>query len=281
MEEKELKEKNNKKNLYLIITIVVFTFLIVTLATIFIIKAMPKEETEKVKEPEIVEETEEQEDVIVNIEEKDITQILEQINDYNMYLGELFPVEDTALIENKEILIFANNKIPYNAYSSDGTFMQTDLEKQVAIYFGNTYEINHQDIPCEAIRNEILYKYDSAKRIYTYYGMHGHGGAAYNKGYVHFIDGTYNETQKTYTINTKIIYRNPIHDTSGPATSYYKNATDAMNNTNQIYIVSDEEFMTLKPETVYEKTKDNLPITTYEFKVDSDGNYGLTKVSIK
>ena len=54
-----------------------------------------------------------------------------------------------------------------------------------------------------------------------------------------------------------------------------------MNNTNQIYIVSDEEFMTLKPETVYEKTKDNLPITTYEFKVDSDGNYGLTKVSIK
>ena len=272
--------KNNKINKTLIVIIVVISIILIGVISFTIYSSMsPKEESikeESANEQEKVKST----DKIKPIKAEDAEIMIKQITTYNQYLSTIYPIDDINQIDSKLISDLAYTRIPNISYGPGESFMQTDLEKVIAQFFGNDYEVKHQDIPCFC-DEKIMFKYDSAKRNYSFYGMHGHGGQAYNSGYTNFIDGTYNETQKTYTINTKIIYRNPIGDTAGPATHYYANGKDAMDQTNPIYTVTEEEIMTLQPGVVYDTLKEQLKITSYEFKVDSDGNYGLTKVTIK
>lgn len=277
-EEKNKKTKSNNK--ILIIVIIILSVLL--LGTISYIvydkvfaKAEVKEETKK--EPEKVEQ---EEDRITLVTESQVTTMMEQIKAYNEKLSTSYPIQNINEIDSLKIIDMTYTRIPNIKYVENYSFMQTDLENVVTKYFGNEFKLVHQNIPCFCT-NKIMFKYDSAKRNYTFYGMHGHGGSSINEGYAYFLDGTYNETQKIYTINTKVLYRNAIHGISGPATNYYKSGNDAMKGTNSIYTVPDEEVMTLQPVSVYEKVKEQLPITTYEFKVDSEGNYGLTKVTIK
>lgn len=277
------EEKNkpqNKSNKSLVIIIIILSILLLgTTGFIVYDKVLTKEESKEESKTE-TQEQQPQEDKITPVTESQVSKMMNQIKVYNEKLSTKYPIQSISNIDAVSIIDMTYLKIPNLQFGANASFMQTDLEKVVAEYFGNEYELIHQDIPCFCT-DKILFKYDSAKRNYTFNGTHGHGGTTYNEGYAHFIDGTYNETQKVYTINTKVLYRDAIHGISGPATTYHKTATDAVNNTNSIYTVPEHEVMTLQPGTVYDKVKEQLPITTYEFKVDNEGNYGLTKVTIK
>lgn len=268
------KEKTNNKK-YIIIITILSILLLVSIGYIAYDKIAPKE-TPKTEEKQEEEETEEQ-DKIVTLEELEVSNLLEQIDVYNKYIGELYPLEDTTNISNSEILSFAYLNIP-NLSLSEG-FMQTELEKVVAKYFGSDFPITHDNIMCFA-ENEIIFKYNPATRKYDYYGEHGHGGPTVNGAYTYFIDGTYNEAKKVYTINTKVLYREAVGDTVGPDTAYYGSAQDGLNHTNELYKLEESEIGIITADEVYQKIQDNLKITTYEFKVDEEGNNGLTKVII-
>lgn len=274
-------KQNNKNNNSLIIIIIILVILLIGLISFEVYDKVFTKDKVQTEEKLSKEDSEtKKEDKIKTITADEAEIMIKQITTYNQYLSTIYPINNINQIDSRLISDLAYTRIPNISYGPGESFMQTDLEKVIAQFFGNEYKVNHQDIPCFC-NEQIMFKYDSAKRNYNFYGTHGHGGQTYNSGYTHFIDGTYNETQKTYTINTKVIYRNPIGDTSGPVTHYYANGQDAMNNTNPIYTVAESEIMTLEPGAVYNNLKEQLKITSYEFKVDSEGNYGLTKVIIK
>lgn len=269
------QEKTNNKK-YIIIITILSILLLTTIGYITYDKIIFKEKP-KVEEKQEKNENEEKQDKIITLEETEVSNLLEQINIYNKYIGELYPIEDTTKVSNSEILSFAYLNIP-NLSLNEG-FMQTEIEKVVAKYFGSDFSITHDNIMCFA-ENEIIFKYNTATRKYDYYGEHGHGGPTVNGSYTYFIDGTYNEAKKVYTINTKVLYREAVGDTIGPDTAYYANAQDGLNHTNELYKLEDSEIGNITADKVYQKIQDNLKTTTYEFKVDEEGNYGLTRVII-
>lgn len=289
---KDMYEEKLETNKILIVVIVILSILLLgTIGFIIYDKIIAQEDTKteevqnQIKDDTKTEENQNKqpelkEDKIVPITEQKASVMLEQIDTYNLKLSKFYPIDDINKIDSTTVVDMTYTKIPNIRYEKDANFMQSDLEKVVAKYFGNEYKVIHQDIPCFC-NDKIVFKYNSAKRNYTFYGMHGHGGGSLiNIGYTYFIDGTYNETQNKYIINTKVMYRDSFSDVGGPTTGYYATASDAMNKTNPIYIVNENEIETLQPETVYNKVKEQIRITSYEFRVDSDGNYGLTKVSL-
>ena len=68
-------------------------------------------------------------------------------------------------------------------------------------------------------------------------------------------------------------------DTCGPATYLYGNYNDMINKTNAVYGNDQDDIMEYT-DNMYNSIKDKLPVTTYTFKVEDDGNYYLEKVSI-
>lgn len=204
-------------------------------------------------------------------DEKDL--LLEQIGIYNKTLSKYYPLEGMNNIPNQEKLYFAM----INSDVSFEWFLKSDLDKTLVKYFGSDNGVIHENIICP-VGDGVLYKYNDATSKYEFSGTHGHGGGGLYNFTNYYISGT--KKGDIYTVKVKVLYSNHCGDICGPATNYYKNASDSYNKVNSIYDVSDSEIETLKAEDVYNNVSEQLPVTTYSFKKDTLGNYGLVSVLV-
>ena len=262
----EKKEKNNKGLIVIIIFLVIA--LVGTSGYIVYDKVIKKEEPIKEKKDK----PEEKEPVVREITEAEKTTLLNQINDYTTYFADSYPLSEKSSFNNQDVLYFASMQLE-NRFSD---FMESDLEKVLEKYFGDNHSYVHEDIQC-FLGDGVLYQYDSAKREYFFQDIHGHGGAGIYPAEIYYLDGQ--KKDEVYTVRVNILYGDYCYGTCGPVTGYYKSAIDSRNGENPVlggfgdyYEITEEE---------YQSVKDNLPITTFTFIRDKDGNYGLVSVAIK
>ena len=267
----EEKKKSNKGLIIIIIILVIA--LLGTSGYIIYDKVITKEDEKQEKKPP--KEEQEQQPVARNITEEEQTILLDQITAYTTYFADSYPITEETPLDNWEALTFATMQLE----SRFSDFMESDLEKVLEQYFGKNHPYIHEDINCFA-GDGVLYKYDSAKRTYTYQDIHAHGGRTTFRPTIYILEGTVKDNT-TYEVTTQILYANNAGDTVGPRERYYITA-----NRNQT--AEDYEDCILGPygvehevtEEEYQSIKDQIPITTFTFEKDEDNNYGLKSVTI-
>ena len=267
----EEKKKSNKGLIIIIIILVIA--LLATSGYIIYDKVIKKEEVTEEKKTQ--EEEQEQQPVTRNIAEEEQTILLDQITAYTTYFADSYPITEETPLDNWEALTFATMQLE-NSFSD---FMESDLEKVLEQYFGKNHPYIHEDINCFA-GDGVLYKYDSAKRTYTYQDMHAHGGRTTFRPNVYILEGTV-EDDTTYEVTTQILYANNAGDTTGPRERYYITA-------NRNPTAEEYEDCILGPygvehevtEEEYQSIKDQIPITTFTYEKDEYTNYCLKSVTI-
>ena len=267
----EEKKKSNKGLIIIIIILVIA--LLATSGYIIYDKVIKKEEV--TEENKTQEEEQEQQPVTRNITEEEQTILLDQMTAYTTYFADSYPITEETPLDNWEALTFATTQLQ----TTFSDFMESDLEKVLEQYFGKNHPYIHEDINCFA-GDGVLYKYDSAKRTYTYQDMHAHGGRTTFRPNGYILEGTV-EDDTTYEVTTQILYANNAGDTTGPRERYYITA-------NRNPTAEEYEDCILGPygvehevtEEEYQSIKDQIPITTFTFEKDEDNNYGLKSVTI-
>ncbi len=265
-----MKEKNNNRLIAIIILLVIA--LLATSGYIIYDKVIKKEEVTKEK---VTPKEEQQQPVTRNTTKEEQTILLDQITAYTTYFADSYPITEETPLDNWEALSFATIQLE-NSFSD---FMESDLEKVLEQYFGKNHPYIHADINCFA-GDGVLYKYDSAKRTYTYQDIHAHGGRTAFRPTIYILEGIVKD-DTTYEVTTQILYANNAGDTMGPRERYYITA-------NKTPTTEEYEDCILGPygvehevtEEEYQSIKDQIPITTFTFEKDEDNNYGLKSVTI-
>lgn len=255
------KKKSNKGVIVIVIIILIIALLGIT-GHIIYDKVINKEEIRKEKnEPEIKEVTEEEKNTL-----------LEQLNVYTPYFADNYPITEKSTLDNQDVLYFASMQLE-NKFSD---FMESDLEKVLEKYFGDNHSYVHEDIQC-FLGDGVLYQYDSAKKEYFFQDIHGHGGAGIYPAEIYYLDGQ--KKDEVYTVRVNILYGDYCYGTCGPVTGYYKSAIDSRNGENPVLGGFGDYYEITEKE--YQSVKTDLPVTTFTFIRDKDGNYGLESVTIE
>ena len=165
-------------------------------------------------------------------------------------------------------------------YAKNGRQELADKElaeiKVLEKYFGDNHPYIHEDIQC-FLGDGVLYRYDSAKREYFFQDIHGHGGAGIYPAEIYYLDGQ--KKDEVYTVRVNVLYGDYCYGTCGPVTGYYKSAIDSRNGENPVLGGFGDYYEITEKE--YQSVKDNLPVTTFTFIRDKDGNYGLESVTVE
>jgi len=231
-----------------------------------------KPENTKKKVQEVESKKEKKEDVTRSLSLAEQKMLLEQIEAYNTYLAEDYPISDISSFDNQKKLFFAYRNLEI---TNDREFMQGDLKKVITSYFGNKNNIHYEEINCP-VGDGALYQYNDATRVYTKAEGHGHGGGGYYRNHNYYVDGTVTN-EDYYEVKVHTIYGRYCADTCGPNLNFFGNAKDAKEGENSILTIEEEQELSNND---YEKVKEKLSLTTYTFQKDSSGNYGLVSVNI-
>lgn len=267
-----------KKEKKLIMVIVVLSVLLLgSVGYICFDKFVLKDNDTKVKDNN---KKDEDTDNTVNDEERGLTydelNILKvKIDTYNDGFSNYYPIDDMSKIENNDLFLFAVGEMRRN---NNKVFDGELMSKYVSDFFGEEVKLEHKDFNC-LVDKKLLYKYDSETNTYTYITEgHWHGGS--QRAYIpdistKVLDGNYKDG--IYTVNTKVLYSNTCSDTCGPISSYFKSFSDSLSNINPVATIV-SEYITEEEKEAY---RTNLPITTYKFKKNENGNMILVSVEIK
>ncbi len=258
--------KTNKKLIVVIIILIIA--LLGTITYIVYDKVIERKEDSQIEEKK--EKPKEKEPESRNLTEAEIETLLSQIEDMTPWLGENYPIDENHPLDNQKALYFS--LIELGATGKD--FMESDLEKVLEKYFGKDHPYYHEDIIC-TLDDTPLYKYNSAKREYTYQDVHGHGGPGTYPTKVFYADGQTDGT--TYQINVNILYESYYGDTGRPTTSYYATLEDSSTGQNPVYTLTEDQEEIAQED--YENIKTNLPITKAVFVKDENNNYGLQSIA--
>ena len=283
-EEKELKEEKEpkKKSNSILVTVLVICLLAVFTAFGWLAGASFHANYEKiennnntgdskepVKEPE-KEPKEENQTASKSLTEEEVRAYLDDYDKVVSYYGNKLPLKASEFT-NQEVL-----RIGYSLTNKSGTeFPASDVREVIERIFGKDFVYQIEDVDCFA-RDGILYKYDASTQMYSFYGNHGHDGGGAFLLKIFFIDAK--ESDDTITINTKILYGNHCGGTCGPTSKFHKEATYA-DYTNSIYDAEEADWDNY--DKAYEAVKDQLPITSFILKKQSDGNYGLSEITVE
>ena len=268
-------EDKKKKNKGFIIVIVILTILVIALGSYIIYDKVISNKTDTTEEN--LNNNDEDENKLENITEDDIKNFSNQIDDYNTYLTDYYPINDINNLNSDIILEFASKMVEKKDYNT--SFTKKEMDNIINKYFGSDYSYTLKDINC-FLGDGILYKYDTATETYNFYGEHPHGGEGFYRSKYYFLDGTYDKETNEYIINTKVLYASYAGDTYGPIDYYFSNGSDAKNNENSIYTVDEKDSENDTYNQAYNEIKDKLPITTYTFVKDNNDNYALKSVII-
>ena len=146
------------------------------------------------------------------------------------------------------------------------------VEKKIAELFGKDLTYNLENIKCFAGDGD-LYQYDKDAEAFKKVGTHGHGGQGSILEKEYFVYAL--EKDDTLSIQVKILYGGTCGDVCRAPENYYANV--AM--TESIFNVEGSENADF--DDVYPQVQDKLPVTTFIYKKQSDGNFGLTEVKVE
>lgn len=264
-----MEEKKNKNIL------IIFLCFIICLLLGYIIYDKVIEKESNVKQEDLVKESkpeEQKESVEKKLQEEDIKEYLEDYHKVIVHFGNELPLKSEE-IDNQNLLMFASRNVKREGMN----FQASDLRNVIEKVFGKDYKYQLEDINCFVKNDGVLFKYNSTKDEYEFYGEHGHGGMSSIRHKIYFIDAT--EKDDTIIINTKILYGSYCGDTCGPATNFYKKPI--YNKEYMIYEVSENEVEEDNYDYVYSKYKDQLPITKFILKRQSDNKFGLSEIIVE
>ena len=256
-EKKEIKKSNNVLVIVLCLIICLLVAFIAYDKVIVNQKTNDKEENEKVKKEE--KETE--------LKESDVLDHITNINNVLVTFGDKVPLKTTD-ISNDEILEFAFWKAEWSGEKKTAQAVAKVIED----IFGKDYSYKLGDIQC-FLGDGVIYKYNQAEGTYSRVGEHGHGGNGGFRPRIYFVEGK--QTSDMITIKAKVLYGEHYGDTWGPSTYFYSKATQKKDEL--LYHVEDESHYN-DYDFVYNEVKDQLPITTFIFKKQSDGRFALSEI---
>ena len=267
--EEEIKKSNNILVIVLCLIICLLVAFIAYDKLILNQKTNDKEENEKVKKEEKKTEKEPEKEIEkgTELKESDVLDYITNINNVLVTFGDKVPLKTTD-ISNDEILEFAFWKAEWSGQQKTAQAVAKVIEE----IFGKDYSYKLGDIQCFA-GDGVIYKYNQAEGTYTRIGDHGHGGNGGFRPRIYFVEGK--QTSDTITIEAKVLYGEHCGDICGPTTDFYSKATTDRNEI--IYHIKDESHYD-DYDYVYNEVKDQLPITTFTLKKQSDGRFALTEI---
>lgn len=260
-EKKEIKKSNNVLVIVLCLIICLLVAFIAYDKLIVNQKANNKEENEKIKKEE--KETEKE----TELKESDVLDYITTLNDVLVSFGAEGSIKISD-ISNDKIIDFAFKKAEWRGEKKTAQ----DIVKVIEDTFGKDFSYQLVDIEC-FLGDGVIYKYNQAEGTYSRVGEHGHGGIAGNRLKTYFVEGK--QTSDTITIKAKVLYGEFCGDVCGPSTYFYSKATHKKDEL--LYHVEDESHYD-DYDFVYNEVKDQLPITTFIFKKQSDGRFALTEI---
>ena len=291
-----------KKNIGLIITIIILIFMILGISGyvcykkgLIFHKAETKEENKKEKinkeENEPQEEQTPTEEEIINDddvieetttieeqpakEEQIVTEesiIEEKVKRLSENFASYYPISNKKTIKNQDLLIYALSAIEYK-----NSFTKEEVEESIKNLFGTDMNVKNEDIECPTSDPNPIYLYENG--VYT--PNPNHGGHGKLSIYANIHNVSFAKKDNKIIGKYKILYAK-CSDTCVIA-SYYKTYKDAIENKKPILewdaneIVNDGE---KKIEEGYQRVKDEIPITTFEFTIENDGTYTLNSIEI-
>lgn len=214
---------------------------------------------------------------------------------YNEKFADYYSLTDMSKIPNQQLLKFALfNQL--NGYF-DNTITAEQIEKYLHKYFGNQMNITHENVRCGMFHEDgqdAMFIYNPTTKTYSFNENHpGHGGGFSGFANIETFYLSGSKKDNTYTVKVKLLYGDRIGGDIVPIEclpkAYYKNQEEAKNETNPLIgnppaigtDVCEQPYpVQITPED-YARVKDQIPTTTFTFIKDSDGNYGLSKVTIK
>ena len=268
-----VEEKPKKKgNPYIPIIVVLFAIILCLIGYILLFKK-PTDFNKKEENttPQV------KPDTPVEVDEESVKEYLMNIESYMSAIANYFPTE-VKDIPSKEVVNITIRRM--NNWKVEGTeFSKESIDNELFKVFGKDYTYTPESIDC-GFGDGILFRYDAEKNIYIREGSHGHGA---DKGSLRlklsFQEAS--QTSDTLTIKTKILYGGWCADTCGTPMNYTK---EAKKDAEVIYKNEDSCYNTSSCEDidiVFPKVQEELPITTFIFTKQSDGNFGLTKITVE
>ncbi len=280
MEEKERIEETKKEkkgnSVLVIILCVIIALLIGYIAYDKLIDTNhPEDNTkqqEEVSEKEEITEKEGEEQNNDTIEVSD--SLIEKLDLLVGLHARHLPIK-TAELTNQDVLLFASQRVK----STNGKFFGKDVSDYIESLFGKDFHYQLEDINCFVKNDGILYQYNAETDEYSFTGRHGHDGIGIANLHIFYLDQE--ATKDTITLNTQILYTGYCGGTCGPQTNAYK--AYPFDDSNKVTDISEEEILDNGRDysPVYNRIKDQLPITKFVFKKQSDGSYGLSEITIE
>ena len=266
MEEVKKEEAKKSSGVWIVVALVVV--LIIGIGIGVLVPPMLQKKDTNTPNTEEKDAKEEVKDTIVEVSEDEITAYKKVIHYANTFY---IP----ALLESEKV---SNQDLLYGAWmiakeegkaDTESDISKEQMKEYVSYIFGNDYSYQDENIQCGCSEGD-LYRFDGT--TYHRYGTHGHGGKSVNHSQEYFVAANRNETKNELVIQMKVLY-GPTCSVCGPSSEYYQTPGGEV-----LYKTDDPEHTSY--DDVYEKIKDQIPVTTYTFKKDSKGGYGLSSVKI-
>lgn len=211
---------------------------------------------------------------IRELTQSEIDTLKSQIEITTQYFAEYYPLNSVDDISNQNLL----KSMYIISGGGSPSFSATKLDEIMPKYFGNTKKLIHENMICE---NDGIadFLYDATTHSYNYNNNHpGHGGGGFiSRVKAYEVKGTIKD-EKVVTVTAKILYGNYCSDTCIGGYSYYASIPGEsaillfQSTAPEEFIITDEK---------YNEVASKIPITSFTFEKDSDGNYGLKTVSIQ
>lgn len=273
VKEVKVEPENNKTNPIMIILIAVFLISFIA-GCVFTVKNLTnknKNNTETNTEPKNNNEPDKIEE-LKEIDVKGYNEIIEKID----FAKDLKTDLDVTGLDNQQILRIGLD----DEFTNKGYFTKDELKKSIKAQLGDV-SYNDEPIKCLVCGNSV-YKYSAEEGVYEEAPSidHGHGpaGTLYKQKY--FVSASKNETKGTLDIKYKILYGEYQDESGIPSSNVYLSAEDAANRKNGLLATNDNGYDKEAFDKAYEDNKDKIPVTTYSFVKDSDGNFVFKKVSV-
>ena len=289
-QKKEEKKKNNTGVIIILCIIIILLLGYIAYSQGVFDFAKGKKEEKTQTEEKMKEEEKEPEEVFTPLTE-------EEARSYYIISGESYYSEFSVLdllngkfarkypmkmsdLSNQDVLQFVYRYISPNKRNREN--IKQEYDEWITKIFGKDFAYQHEDIQCFVGDGPSLL-YDAENEKYVKANVnHPHGGSSgEDRNQTFFVEAS--KSDKHVIIKTKVLYSGVSGDTTGPIHYYFSKPGGYEWNSDVVYTRSDDCMYTEKCEKyedVYPVVQEQLPITTFIYDIQSDGNYGLSEITV-
>ncbi len=271
--EKSTKEKKSNPFIIILLVLVIVGLLGYIAYDKGVFNKFMNQKTEKeTNHKEKEEEKKKEEEKVVELLAEEIAEWDKKINTLTTYFANYYKDNNITSIDNQQLLNYG-----IRTAMKDNIATKEDVEKAIKDLFGNSIVPKHENVKCFVASHPDVYLFESD--AYQYNNNHpGHGGSEFYR----YNIVKYQSSEKTNTtlkLNYKILYYNECKDTCLLGELYARlDDTEPLVSFKQADgSYRDDAKLT---DELYENIKDKVPVTTFTYEIDKEGNYNLKSVEI-